>query len=79
MSDIVHELRGLAIGMAPASLARNTVTNAADEIERLRDILVQANNTWRHSFKDEVSAAVERLFKKLSTNQTDPFNRKGAA
>lgn len=36
MNDIVYELRGLAIGMASPSLARDTVYRAADEIERLR-------------------------------------------
>lgn len=36
MSDIVYELDGLAIGMAAPSLARDTVSRAAREIERLR-------------------------------------------
>lgn len=39
MPDIVHDLRGLAIGMASPSLARDTVSRAADEIERLRAAL----------------------------------------
>lgn len=35
MTETVYELHGLAIGMASPSLARDTVTRAADEIERL--------------------------------------------
>jgi hypothetical protein len=36
MSDIVYKLDGLAIGMAAHSLGRDTVSEAAREIERLR-------------------------------------------
>lgn len=36
MNDIVHELDGLAIGMASPSLGRDTVSRAAREVEKLR-------------------------------------------
>lgn len=37
--NLVHELDGLAIGMAANSLARDTVSSAAREIERLQAAL----------------------------------------
>ena len=49
--------------------------DAADEIERLREIIVQANNAWRHEFAVAVESATDDLFKKLSAQNTDPFNR----
>lgn len=49
MPDIVHELRGLAIGMASPSLGRDTVSRAADEIERLRKEL----DGYREAFAAE--------------------------
>ncbi len=45
---------------------------AADEIERLRGILVEANNRWRHEFDAAVGEATDTLFKRLSAYQTDP-------
>lgn len=51
---------------------------AADEIERLQGVLVDANNNWRHEFDEEVNAAAEKLFKKLAAHRTDPFAHKVA-
>ncbi len=45
------------------------------EIARLRKILIHANNVWRHDFSVEVDAAADKLFKRLSATQTDPFAR----
>lgn len=39
MRDLVYELDGLAIGMAANSTARDTVSSAAREIERLQKVL----------------------------------------
>lgn len=65
-SDAVTALNGLIIALEQRD----------KEIARLREILAEANNTWRHSFEDEVTAATDRLFKKLSAHQTDPFGRR---
>lgn len=46
------------------------------EIERLRGILIDANNTWRHDFALEVEAATDKLYKKLAAHRTDPFGRR---
>lgn len=43
------------------------------EIARLRSILVEANNHWRHEFAQEVDAATDKLFKRLAHRKTMPF------
>ena len=58
--------------------AAASLIEAADEIERLRGVLVEANNRWRHDFIKEVEDSADKLFKKLSAHRTDPFARKVA-
>lgn len=56
-------------------LAINELACKDAEIQRLRDVICVAHNSWRHEFEVEVNAAVERLFKRLSHLNTDPFGR----
>lgn len=58
--------------------AAASLIEAADEIERLRGVLVEANNRWRHDFIKEVEESADKLFKKLAAHRTDPFARKVA-
>lgn len=57
---------------------RKDMREAADEIVRLREVLINANNNWRHEFSEEVEAAADKLFKRLAGHRTDPFNRRNA-
>jgi hypothetical protein len=62
-------------------LASNAAESGADvlisdliiEVERLRGILIEANNRWRHDFFKEVEEATDKLFKKLAAHRTNPF------
>ncbi len=75
MTDLVEQLREAAskgVFLTHYTLVRE----AADEIERLRGVLVEANNRWRHDFEHEVANAAEKLFKKLAAHRTDPFDRR---
>lgn len=53
--------------------------STSEEIERLRNILSEAHNFWRHDFRDEVEAAADRIFKKFSVENTVPFADRRAA
>lgn len=83
MIDDVAALRNTArsieagADLGDLSDAAIKIRNAADEIERLRGVLIDINNRWRHEFERDVSEAADKLFKKLSANKTDPFGRKG--
>lgn len=50
--DIVHELRGFAIGKPPGSLVRQTTTDAADEIERLSEVVGNLCLSIAHAAED---------------------------
>ena len=72
--DIVDRLARII--NSPPTAYGIEIRDAYDEIKRLRSVLVEANNSWRHSFEQEVIDATARLFKRLSAQQTDPFARK---
>ena len=55
--------------------AADFLREAADEIDRLRGVLVDANNRWRHDFAKDVEEAADKLFKKLAAHRTDPIAR----
>lgn len=57
-------------------VSRQACDEAIAEIERLREVLVTANNNWRHDFSRDVEEATDKLFKKLAAHRTDPFARK---
>jgi len=87
--DIVERLRECATDKAGEAWRRidggqdlcigsMLAEEAADEIERLRAVLVAANNNWRHEFSKEVEDAADKLFTKLAAHRTDPFARKVA-
>jgi hypothetical protein len=71
MTDIVNRLRNDECSDTP-----DLRHEAADEIERLRSVLVEANNRWRHDFSKEVEDAADKLFKKLAAHRTDPFGHR---
>jgi hypothetical protein len=89
-SSLVDRLRAEDAKCLPATAGPRTLYfEAACEIERLelayaaetgrlRSILIEANNSWRHEFEDKVAQAAEQLFKRLSARNTDPFGRKRA-
>ena len=75
--DLPRLLRAIAQGSNAKDAKHDIIFNAAaDEIERLRGVLVDANNNWRHDFDREVTEATDKLFKKLAAHRTDPFHRK---
>ena len=74
--DILEALNRIIVNVPTAYAVE--ITAARDEIERLRGVLVEANNRWRHDFDKEVEDATEKLFKKLAAHRTDPFGRKAA-
>lgn len=55
------------------TMALEDIAKLGAEVERLRTILTEAHNFWRHDFRDEVETAAERLFKKFAASNTDPF------
>ena len=76
-NDLPKLLRAIAKGTNAQETNQDIILNAAaDEIERLRTILTQANNVWRHEFLQGVDNATAVLFRKLGVNNTDPWGRK---
>lgn len=76
--DVPHLLRAIAGGSQAKENRHDIIlVAAADEIDRLRNILVEANNTWRHEFETEVNAAAEKLFKRLAAHRTVLLRKTG--
>ena len=75
-----HEIERLQAALDDEMQAHCVCVEARDnailEADRLRAILFEANNRWRHDFGVAVEAATETLFKRLSANNTDPWKRK---
>jgi hypothetical protein len=74
-------LKQRARGQARAALAaieaagwavvpRDRAAELDAENQRLRGLLVDANNFWRHEFSTEVEAATDKLFKRLAAHRT---------
>ena len=73
VTDIVQAARAYLQENAAETGADALIEQLADEVERLRETLVEANNCWRHDFAREIDDATDKLFRKLSARQTQPF------
>ena len=57
----------------PAGPDRDVLEALVTEVGRLRNVLCEANNHWRHEFTDEIERASDKLFSKLAAHRTKPF------
>ena len=71
--DIVQTAKNYLTANAAESGANVLISDLIIEVERLRGVLVEANNRWRHDFFKEVEDASDKLFKKLAAHRTNPF------
>ena len=74
MSDLVTDM-AMQIAQAKTIMANQhaEILRLHEELNRIRSMLVDANNRWRHDFSNEVEDAADKLFKKLAAFQTKPF------
>ena len=74
--DLIQTAKTYLASNAAESGADVLIGDLVEEVERLRSVLTEANNRWRHDFLQEVEDAADKLFRRLSANATDPFARK---